>query len=132
MGKAFRDLLVWRKSMDLAAAVYRMTETFPKSELYGLTSQMRRASISIPSNIAEGCARSSRRDFRQFVLIAKGSNFELQTQILLAIKLGFANNDSARKVERGAHEIAKMLNGLADFLATPPKSSNGRELRTNN
>lgn len=123
MGKAFRDLLVWQKSMALATAIYRATECFPKSEIYGLTSQMRRAAISIPSNLAEGCARSSRKDFRQFVLIAKGSNYELQTQLMLALELGYGNPIELGQVQDAVAEVAKMLNGLSDFLVTSSRSA---------
>ena len=86
----FRDLTVWQRAMELAAMVYALTKTFPAEELYGLTSQLRRASVSIASNIAEGRGRGSDGEFRQFLNIAQGSTYEVQTQLLLAkqIKIG--------------------------------------------
>jgi four helix bundle protein len=87
MSASFRDLKVWKKSIELTVLVYELTRAFPKEELYGLTSQMRRASVSIASNIAEGSARGTVPDFRQFVKIARGSNCELQTQIVIAREL---------------------------------------------
>jgi four helix bundle protein len=92
MVKSFRDLDVWRLSLDLAEAVYQCTASFPKSELFGLTAQMRRAAVSVPSNIAEGRARSSTKEFLQFLSIALGSLAELETQFELAVRLGYTDN----------------------------------------
>jgi len=86
MREGFKSLIVWQKSMDLADKVFQLTKKFPRDELYGLTSQMRRAAVSIPSNIAEGSRRSSKKDYAQFLRIASGSAVELETQILLAQK----------------------------------------------
>lgn len=136
MGKAFRDLRVWQESMDLTVMVYRLTATLPETEKYGLRSQMQRAAASIPSNLAEGSARGSRKDFRQFVLVAKGSNFELQTQLELTIKLGLASKACVDPVMHQATEVAKMLNGLSDFLIKPKMPVGQREAneerKTNN
>jgi four helix bundle protein len=114
-------LKVWQRSIDLAEHIYRLTAAFPKSELFGLTSQMRRAAVSIPSNTAEGWGRSNRKDYSRFVLIARGSNDELQTQLVIAQRLGFA--DEARISEAAAisDEIGRMLAGLHKFLQTPMK-----------
>ena len=90
MAKSFRDLKVWNLAVDMSMLVYAVTAGFPKSEMFGLSSQMRRAAVSIPSNIAEGSARGTKKDFKQFVSIARGSNCELQTQLLIAARLGFA------------------------------------------
>ena len=87
--KTFRDLIVWRKSIELATTAYRATECFPDAERYGLTSQMRRAAVSIPSNIAEGNARQGRADYIRFLTIARGSLAELETQLVIAHKLCF-------------------------------------------
>jgi len=84
MVQSFRDLHVWQRSMELAVAVYRLTQAFPREELYGLTSQLRRATVSIPSNIAEGQGRLNTREFRQYLGVARGSNCELQTQLEIA------------------------------------------------
>jgi four helix bundle protein len=83
MGQAFRDLMVWQRSMQLAEAVYSLTKEFPHDERYGLTSQIRRSAVSIPSNIAEGRGRLSAGEFKQFLGVARGSNYELQTQLEL-------------------------------------------------
>ena len=105
--------------MELSVAVYRATESFPKAEVYGLTSQMRRAPVSISSNIAEGAGRSSKRDFCHFVAMAKGSTYELQTQVLLAGRLGFLEPEGANELELASIEIGKMLGGLMIFLQKP-------------
>ena len=89
MSSSYRDLRVWQQPMDLAMQVYRLTETFPKHELYGLTGQIRRAAISIPSNIAEGKGRRTDRDFSSFLFRARGSLLELETQVLLARRLEY-------------------------------------------
>ena len=121
MAKSFRELKVWNKSMDLTVSVYELTAAFPKHETYGLSSQMRRAAVSIASNIAEGSARGTRRDFRQFVKIAKGSNCELQTQLLLAGRLNYAPQDQIDGLESMTHEIGRMLSGLSNYLEAPLK-----------
>jgi four helix bundle protein len=90
--KSFRDLDVWRLGLDLAEAVYQCTSSFPKSEFFGLTAQMRRAAVSVPSNIAEGRARSSTKEFLQFLSIALGSLAELETQFELAVRLGYTDS----------------------------------------
>ncbi len=90
---SYRDLIVWQKSMDLIVAIYKLTEYLPKSEIYGLTSQMRRAAVSIPSNIAEGRRRGTRKDYRQFVVVAYASGAELETQVEIAKRLPFNQPD---------------------------------------
>ena len=103
MVKSFRDLTVWQRSIQLAVSVYRVTGGFPKEETYGLTSQMRRATVSIASNIAEGHGRLNTKEYRQFLGISRGSNFELQTQIEIARALTFGNSsllDEAEKLVR--------------------------------
>lgn len=99
--------------------VYRLTSGFPKFEVYGLSSQMRRAAVSVASNIAEGSARSTRKDFKQFVTLARGSNNELQTQLVIAERLGFASESDIRQVDALSHEIGQMLSGLSKYLSTP-------------
>ncbi|GAC1355624.1 MAG: four helix bundle protein [Acidobacteriaceae bacterium] len=119
MAKSFRELKVWNISIELTTAIYRLTENFPKSELYGLSSQMRRAAVSIASNIAEGSARTTRKDFKHFVTLARGSNNELQTQLVIAQRLGYASSEETRRVEASSHEIGQMLSGLSKYLSTP-------------
>jgi four helix bundle protein len=111
--KTHKDLDVWKESMTLAEEVYKLTEGFPKEEIFGLTSQMRRAATSIPSNIAEGAARNSDKEFIQFLHVSLGSLAELETQLLLSRKLGFLKNEQLDgRVER----IRKMLLGLVKYL----------------
>ena len=124
MSKAFRDLVVWQKAMELTVAVYRITSDFPKAELYGLTSQMRRCAASIPSNIAEGSGRATRRDFAQFVCIARGSNYELETQIELAGRLGFVQKTSVEAILHRSAEVGKLLKGLLLHLKTEDVNRN--------
>lgn len=99
--------------------VYEVTAEFPRTEIYGLTSQMRRAAVSIASNIAEGSARSTRKDFRGFVIIAQGSNCELQTQLVIATRLKFASPAQIHAAEALSKEVGQMLSGLAKYLTTP-------------
>jgi four helix bundle protein len=112
-----KDLQVWKTAMDLVAEVYSVTSWFPKEELYGLTSQVRRAAISIPSNIAEGAARHSRKEFVQFPHVASGSVAELETHLLLAARLGFGSMDN---VLIRTEEVRKLLLGLLRALKKKP------------
>jgi four helix bundle protein len=116
MIQSFRDLEVWRKSMDLAERVYFVSKDFPQSETFGLTSQVRRAAVSIPSNIAEGKAVGGQR-YRRHVKIALGSNAELQTQIELAKRLNMFTEAAGNELLQQATEIGRMLAGL--FKALP-------------
>jgi four helix bundle protein len=119
MSNTYRDLKVWQKSIDLAETIYRLTGSFPTSEIYGLSSQMRRAAVSVASNIAEGWGRRSRKDYGRFVLMARGSNDELQTQLAIAERLGFGKAEKNAEANAQSDEIGKMLNGLHTFLQTP-------------
>jgi four helix bundle protein len=112
-----KDLNVWKKAMDLAAQVYSLTAKVPKEELYGLTSQIRRSAVSIPSNIAEGAARHSRKKFIQFLHIASGSVAELETQFLLAIQIGLHSGDH---IISHVEEVRKLLLGLLRSLKKKP------------
>jgi four helix bundle protein len=105
--------------MELAVRVYSVTAEFPKHEIYGLTSQMRRAAVSIASNIAEGSVRGTRKDFRQFVTIARGSNCELQTQPSLARTLEFGSANGMAEAEALTNDVGQMLAGLSKYLASP-------------
>jgi four helix bundle protein len=116
MLKSYRDLLVWQKAIELAVESYRFTEGFPKSELYGLTSQLRRASVSVPSNIAEGYGRGSRKEYLQFLFVAQGSLKELETQIILAQKLSFAPEMAVEDLLLQLETVGKMLGGLIRSL----------------
>jgi four helix bundle protein len=110
----YKDLEVWQKAMVLAGQVYKLTADFPKEEVYGLTSQIRRSAVSIPSNIAEGSARSGPREFLQFLSIARGSAAELETQLILAAQLGYATGDS--EVLSALQSVRQMINGLMRSL----------------
>ena len=112
-----RQLDVWNKAMSLVKEVYLATDKFPKLEIYGLTSQMRRAAVSIPSNLAEGAARKGVKEFKQFLNIAQGSISELDTQIELALMLGYIEKDRYDKLMATVNTISKMLFGLARSLA---------------
>ena len=116
--QSFRELRVWKKSMQLAAAVYRLTRDFPRDETLGLVSQLRRSVISIPSNIAEGHGRMNAREFKHFLLIARGSNSELQTQLQLALDLEFGGPSEVATVQALSEEVEKMLYALLLSLRT--------------
>jgi four helix bundle protein len=108
----FRELKVWQKSHQLTLGVYRATRSFPKEEQFALTSQMRRASSSIPANIAEGCCRNGDAEFARFLYIAMGSASELECHLLLARDLGFLSEATARGLEDGVGEVKRMLSSL--------------------
>lgn len=108
----YKDLIVWQKSMELVVEIYKLTDKFPKNEIYGLTSQMRRCSISIPSNIAEGRKRSTRKNYRLFLTIAYGSGAELETQIEIAKRLTFVRDGECIKIDQLLVEVMKMLNKM--------------------
>lgn len=108
----YKDLIVWQKSIKLVAAVYNLTATFPKEETYGLSSQIKRAAISIPSNIAEGSKRGTEKDFCHFLVMAYGSGAEIETQIEIAKILPFGKNLNYSEVESLLNEVMKMLNKM--------------------
>lgn len=110
------ELIVWQKSMDLVVLIYQVTKSYPKEEAYGLTSQTRRAMVSVPANIAEGRSRGTRKDFRNFLLIAFGSANELQTHLEIARRLGYLNEQEFVKVNHGLIEILKMLKVMIEKL----------------
>ena len=109
MATSFRELVVWQRAMELARSLYRITQDFPREELPGLTSQLRRAGVSIASNIAEGSGRGTRNDYRSFLRMARGSALEIQTQLLLARDLGFGSSNHIAEAEKLADEISRML-----------------------
>jgi len=116
MAQSFRELVVWQRAMQLTVVVYRLTQDFPRAEIYGLTSQIRRAAVSVPSNIAEGHGRLSPGEFRQFLGIARGSNFELQTQLEIARALQFGKSELTNEAERLSHEVGKMIHSLLESV----------------
>jgi four helix bundle protein len=114
--KSYRDLVVWKKAMALVLQVYRSTQAFPKIETYGLVSQLRRAAVSVPSNIAEGQARISTGEFRQFLGNARGSLTEVETQILIAQGLGYLQPEETESLLGDTAEVGRILNGLLSSL----------------
>jgi len=114
--ESYKNLIVWEKSMDLVILIYKLTEVFPKEEMYGIIMQMRRCSVSIPSNIAEGSRRSSKKDFRNFLINAYGSGAELETQIEISKRLKFGKIEYYLQVENLLLEVMKMLNKLINNL----------------
>ena len=115
--KTYKDLIVWQKSIVLVTEVYSVTSTFPKEELFALTSQLKRSSVSVPSNISEGYGRKHEREFIRFLQISRGSLYELQTQLEIANKLYFLNNQNHQKLSGECNEIEKMLNRLISYLS---------------
>ncbi len=113
---SYKDLIVWQKSVNLATQIYEISEKFPKSELFNLTSQIRRASSSIPSNIAEGRMRGTRKDYRHFLFNAYGSGAELETQICIVKTLSFGKNLNFEGITSDLEEVMKMLNKMINTL----------------
>jgi len=123
MSNSFRDLTVWQRSMQLTVAIYHLTKEFPREEIYGLTSQIRRAAVSVPSNIAEGHGRLNTSEFRQFLGVARASNFELQTQLEIARALEFGNAKLLDEAESLSHEVGKMLFAILESTVKKAKAN---------
>jgi four helix bundle protein len=124
--KSYRDLIAWQKAMKLARDVYALTESLPRREAYGMVDQMRRAAVSVASNIAEGYGRLTDLQFRHFLGNARGSLFELQTQIELAIDLGYLDREKGSQLFEQGAEVARIVNGLLNSLrpGAAPGSAN--------
>jgi four helix bundle protein len=122
----YRDLDVWKKARSLVRTIYEITSRFPDTEKFGLTSQMRRSAISIPSNIAEGCGRASSRESIQFLNIARGSAYELETQVYLSFDLGYISEQDANTVIGEITDCKKLINGFINFYKKKvlPSSNN--------
>jgi four helix bundle protein len=112
MVRTFQDLVVWQKAITLVTEIYRVTQKFPKEEIFGLISQLRRAAVSVPSNIAEGQGRLSEKEFRQFLGNARGSLSELETQIIIAKNLGYLADPDFDNLSTIISEVGRVLNGL--------------------
>lgn len=110
-----KDLEVWKKAITLVTDVYSITSFFPKEEIYGITSQIRRSAVSIPSNIAEGAARQTNKEFIQFLHIASGSCAELDTQFIIAMNIGYLSIEQYNSIKINIEEIGKMINGLINY-----------------
>jgi len=122
MLRGFKELLVWQKAYAVCAGVYRATRAFPTDEKYGLTGQLRRAAVSVPSNIAEGYGRGTRAEYLRGARVAYGSNCELETQLLIARDLGYLDKAGAEALQREVREVELMLKALVKSLARPPRS----------
>ena len=112
MGESFRNLTVWQRSIELTLAVYKLTSTFPDSEKFGLTNQLRRASVSVASNIAEGYGRATKGEYVQFLGHARGSNSQVETQIVISKALGFGTQQALESTESLCDEVGRMLGAL--------------------
>lgn len=113
---SYKDLIVWQKSIELVVLVYSLTEQFPKTELYGIISQMKRASVSIPSNIAEGNKKTTNKEYGQFLKTAYGSGGEIETLVIISKRLSFGKNLDFSKIDKLLNEIMKMLNKMISQL----------------
>ena len=122
MSGTFEDLTVWQRSVQFAILVYSTTKSFPRDELYGMTSQLRRAAVSIASNIAEGKGRNSDPDLMRFLATSRGSLFEVRTQLIIAEALGYVNKNQMSKLRNDMDEIGRLINGLMNAIATGPRS----------
>jgi four helix bundle protein len=124
MVESFRDLQVWQRAIQLTVAIYKMTKSFPREETYGLTNQIRRSAVSIPSNIAEGQGRLTTGEFRQFLGVARGSNCELLTQLEIARALGFGDATLIEQAEDLSNEVGKMINSILKSLSAKALTTN--------
>jgi len=122
MSQGYRGLLVWKKSMEIVTATYELASCFPKEEMYGLTSQIKRAAVSVPSNIAEGQGRNSTKEFVYHLSVAYGSLMELETQIQIAANLGFVDGKAVEPLFSMTGEVGRMINGLSRSIV--PKTAN--------
>ena len=121
--RSYQDLIAWQKGMDLVELIYQLSAEFPSDERFGLTAQVRRAAVSIPCNVAEGFGRSSRSDYVRFLDIARGSAYEVETQVLIAVRIGFAEETSAARAMSLVKEIQRILAGLMNALRKSNKEN---------
>ncbi len=113
---SYRKLKIWQRAMDITDYIYTLTDNFPKNEQYGLCSQMRRCAVSIPSNIAEGSQRTSHREFAHFILIAKGSLAELETQLLITVRRKYTPTETGNKILKELDELSRMMHSFRERL----------------
>lgn len=114
--KSYKDLIVWQKSVELVTHIYKLTYSFPTEEKYGLVSQLQRAAISIPTNIAEGWGRESAKNYLQFLRISRGSLMEIETLLIISQNLGFITEEYYKTAQQKTNEVGKILNGLIKSL----------------
>ena len=115
---SYRELIVWQKSMDMVEEIYRLVKRLPKEETYALSDQMRRAVVSIPSNIAEGHGRNSEKEFARFLSIAQGSRAEIDTQVEICLRLGYITAEQANRAQDLSNEVGRMLRTMLKKLST--------------
>ena len=120
--KTFKDLTVWQEAMNLVEMIYLQTKNFPKEEMYGLTSQIRRAAVSVPANIAEGNGRKSRKEYLQFLSIANGSIAELETHLLIAERIRFMTKEAADQLQTQLQSVRRLLAAMRKSLTPNPRS----------
>ena len=123
MGESYKSLDAWQRSIDLTVAVYKLTAAFPDSERFGLINQLRRAAVSVPSNIAEGFGRASTGEYLQFLGHSRGSNSEVETQLVIARALGFAKPEDYKQAEHLCSEVGRMLNAMMKTLRSRQRGS---------
>jgi four helix bundle protein len=114
--ESYQDLEVWKQTKDLVRDVYELTKAFPRDEQFGLINQLRRAAVSIPSNIAEGCGRNHVKDSIQFFFISRGSLYEIETQIILALDLGYLSDEDQKKIIEKIKSCKRLLNGFINYF----------------
>ncbi|MGA8313894.1 MAG: four helix bundle protein [Terriglobales bacterium] len=119
MGHTYRELRVWQESVEMSIHAYRLTQPFPQEELYGLSNQIRRSAVSVSSNIAEGQGRLSKKDFRHFLSQARGSLFEMETQFVIASRLGYLSDSSLKAMLKQSGAVNAMLSGLMQSMLPP-------------
>jgi len=124
MGQSFRDLEVWKRAIELTFAIYRLTTAFPSSERFGLTNQLRRAAVSVASNIAEGSGRAARGEYIQFLGHSRGSVFEVETQLVIAKGLSFGDKKASQQAEELCSEVGRMLRAVIKALQNRPSTLN--------
>jgi four helix bundle protein len=110
--ESYSDLKVWQRAIEMTLVIYRVTTRFPKEKVFGLTGQIRRAGVSVASNLAEGYGRGSKGEYKQFLAMARGSNLEVQTQLFIATKLGYGNSAQLKTADDLSNEVSKMLNSM--------------------
>lgn len=116
MGDSHKDLIVWLRALQMSVAIYKLTSDFPREEMYGLTAQLRRAGVSVASNIAEGYGRTSIEEYKHFLGIARGSNLEVQTQLQIAAELGFGDQVKLLHIDEQSNEVSKMIRAILKKL----------------
>ena len=124
MGASFKDLKVWQRSKSLTVKIYTVTKNFPKEEVYGMTNQLRRAAVSIPSNIAEGHRRGYNKEFIQYLKVARGSLAEVETQVIVSGEINYIDGNIAEEISKEIEEIGKMINGLINSLSANEQKTN--------